>query len=66
MIKFNPAVKLILADVDETVADVYTPATPAMIDELNLLFPAGYNIQFWSGKHRLHEGLLEYLQSRHG
>ena len=66
MIKFHPEVKLILADVDETVADVFTPATPAMIDELNLLFPTGYNIQFWSGKHRLHEGLLEYLQSRHG
>jgi hydroxymethylpyrimidine pyrophosphatase-like HAD family hydrolase len=24
----------------------------------------GYNIQIWRGKHHLHEGLLEYLQSR--
>jgi hydroxymethylpyrimidine pyrophosphatase-like HAD family hydrolase len=37
MIQFNPAIKLVLADVDETVADVYTDATPEMIQELNLL-----------------------------
>ena len=27
--------------------------------------PNGYNIQVWDGEKRLHEGLLEYLESRH-
>jgi hydroxymethylpyrimidine pyrophosphatase-like HAD family hydrolase len=27
-------------------------------------FEVGYNIQLWDGKHHLHKGLLEYLQSR--
>jgi hypothetical protein len=26
-------------------------------------FPEGYNIQLWDGAHRLHTGLLEYLES---
>jgi hydroxymethylpyrimidine pyrophosphatase-like HAD family hydrolase len=34
---WNPNLKLILADVDETIADVYTDATPAMIKHLTLL-----------------------------
>jgi hydroxymethylpyrimidine pyrophosphatase-like HAD family hydrolase len=28
-------------------------------------FPEGYNIVVWGGKEHLHNGLLEYLQSRH-
>lgn len=28
-------------------------------------FLQGYNIVIWQGKHHLHHGLLEYLQSRH-
>ncbi len=35
MIQFNPSIKLALADVDETIADVYTKATSDMIHELN-------------------------------
>jgi hydroxymethylpyrimidine pyrophosphatase-like HAD family hydrolase len=35
MLQFNPSLKLVLADVDETIADVYTKATPDMIFELN-------------------------------
>lgn len=27
--------------------------------------PEGFNIVLWDGKHHLHHGLLEYLQSRH-
>ena len=27
-------------------------------------FPEGYNIQLWDGEHRLHAGLLEFLESR--
>ena len=106
MITFNPSIKLALSDVDETIADVYTKATPEMIHELSrfveegrALFlisgsglqsirervvdllkpgirhidfrnediaeiPEGHNIQLWDGEKRLHEGLLEYLQSR--
>ena len=36
-IKWNDQVKLIVTDVDETIADVYTPAKPEMINELNSL-----------------------------
>lgn len=39
-IKWNPNVKLIIADVDETIADVYTAATPEMVQQLNKLKPA--------------------------
>ncbi len=28
-------------------------------------FPEGYNIVVWSGERHLHDGLLEYLESRH-
>jgi hydroxymethylpyrimidine pyrophosphatase-like HAD family hydrolase len=28
-------------------------------------FPEGYNIVLWDGRRHLHDGLLEYLQSRH-
>jgi hypothetical protein len=31
-------------------------------DEDPAEFPEGYNIQLWNGEHRLHAGLLEYLQ----
>jgi hypothetical protein len=27
-------------------------------------FPQGYNIQLWDGAHRLHDGLLEFLEGR--
>lgn len=27
--------------------------------------PQGYNVQIWKGKKQLHDGLLEYLQSRY-
>jgi hypothetical protein len=27
-------------------------------------FPEGYNIQLWDGAHRLHAGLLEFLENR--
>jgi hypothetical protein len=32
-------------------------------DENPAEFPNGYNIQLWDGEHRLHTGLLEYLES---
>lgn len=34
LITWNNDIKLALSDVDETIAEVYTPAEPEMIDEL--------------------------------
>ncbi len=48
-IQFNPQAKLFLSDVDETVADNYTPAIPQMIDELSSLLAGGKKIVFISG-----------------
>ncbi len=48
-IKFNPNVRLILADVDETVADVYTAAHPDMIEQLNQLLSEGKVLFLISG-----------------
>lgn len=44
------------------------PATVRSIDfreEDPNEFPEGYNIVLWDGERHLHQGLLEYLQSRH-
>ncbi|HEX3082528.1 MAG TPA: hypothetical protein VHQ86_04705, partial [Candidatus Saccharimonadia bacterium] len=48
-VQFNPKATLFLSDVDETVADNYTPATSAMISELSLLLAEGKKIVFISG-----------------
>jgi len=48
-IKWNYKVKLIVADVDETVADVYKEASPEMIKELTLLLEEGLSIFFVTG-----------------
>lgn len=48
-ISFNPSLKLVLADVDETIADVYTNATPDMIHELNLFLEEGRVLFLVSG-----------------
>jgi hydroxymethylpyrimidine pyrophosphatase-like HAD family hydrolase len=39
--KWNNQVKLIISDVDETIADNYTPATPEMIKELSSVLEEG-------------------------
>lgn len=46
---FNPNIKLVLADVDETIADVYTDATPATIHELNTFVAEGRVLFLVSG-----------------
>jgi hydroxymethylpyrimidine pyrophosphatase-like HAD family hydrolase len=48
-ITWNRAVRLILADVDETIADMYTPAEPAMIAELSSLLSAGKKLFMVTG-----------------
>lgn len=49
MLEFNPSLKLVLADVDETIADVYTKATPAMIIALNSMLSDGKALFLVSG-----------------
>ncbi len=49
MLTINPKTKLILADVDETIADVYTDATPEMIDALSNLLSKGVVVFLISG-----------------
>lgn len=58
MITWNSEVKFILADVDETVAEVYTPAVSEMITELERLLRDGISLYFVSG------GSLESINER--
>ena len=48
-IAWNDNVRLVIADVDETIADVYTPAEPEMIVELNRLLGDGVRLFMVSG-----------------
>lgn len=48
-IKWNNNVKLILSDVDETIADVYTPASADMILSINKLLSRGIKLFMVSG-----------------
>lgn len=50
MIKWNPQVKLILSDVDETIADLYTEAESKMIDELRQLLDDNIVMFFITGQ----------------
>jgi hydroxymethylpyrimidine pyrophosphatase-like HAD family hydrolase len=49
-IKFNKNVKLIITDVDETIADIYLPAEPAMTKELSSLLQEGKSLFFVTGQ----------------
>ena len=49
-VKWNNKVKLIISDVDETVADLYVPADPKMADELAKLLKEGRSIFFVTGQ----------------
>ena len=48
-IKWNPKVKIIISDVDETIADLFMPATSEMISELNMLLSEGVALFLVSG-----------------
>lgn len=48
-IEFNPLVKLVFADVDETIADVYTDADPEMIIMLDKYLESGRYLFLVSG-----------------
>lgn len=64
MIKFNPSIKLALSDVDETIADVYTNATPEMIHELNSFIEEGRVLFLVSGGglHSIRERVVDLLK----
>ena len=46
---WNTKVRLILSDVDETIAEVYSPAETEMIEELSSLLKEGYKLFFVTG-----------------
>lgn len=50
MVTWNPSLKLVLSDVDETVADLYTAATPEMCRELEKVLADGTVIFFITGQ----------------
>lgn len=48
-IRFNQQLRLAFSDVDETIAEVYTVADPAMVDELNSLLAEGVKLFMVTG-----------------
>ncbi len=48
-IKWNSKVKIIVSDVDETIADLFLPASLEVIEELNMLLSEGKSIVFVTG-----------------
>lgn len=48
-IQWNKSLRLALADVDETIAEVYTPAEPEMIDELTKFLQEGRKLFMVTG-----------------
>lgn len=63
-ITFNDQIKLILADVDETIADVYCPAEPEMITELNKVLAEGRILFLVTGGSfkRVQAGIIEKVE----
>lgn len=57
-IEWNQELRLPLADVDETIADIYMPAEPEMITELGRLLADGYPLFLVTG------GGLEHVKRR--
>lgn len=64
MLQFNPKLKLVLADVDETIADVYTKATSEMITELNAFLEEGRALFLVSGGglQSIRERIIDHLR----
>lgn len=62
-IKWNSNVRLVIADVDETIAEVYTPATIEMIDELSSLLTDKIKLFMVTGGslNRVREGITNLI-----
>lgn len=65
-IEWNNDVRLVLADVDQTVADDFVPAAPEMVAELDALLDDGVSIVFVTGGplKRLRPRLLDSLSPK--
>lgn len=69
-IKWNNELKLIVSDVDETIADLYVKAEPEMIKELTTLLKEGKAIFFVTGQGlksvqwRIIDGILKSLRRK--
>ena len=48
-VKWNNKIKLVVSDVDETIADLFVPASPEMGAELNALLDEGKSLFLVSG-----------------
>lgn len=62
-ITWNNEVRLVLADVDETIAEVYTPAAPEMITELSSFLTDGGKLFMVTGGSlkRVREGITDLI-----
>ncbi len=62
-IQWNNKVRLVIADVDETIAEVYTPAEPAMITELTSFLTGGGKLFMVTGGSlkRVREGITDLI-----
>lgn len=65
-ISWNNASRLVLADVDETIAEVYTPAEPAMITELSSFLSDGGKLFMVTGGSlkRVREGITNLIDPK--
>lgn len=63
LVTWNDQIRLAVADVDETIAEVYTPAEPAMIDELSLFLSNGGKLFLVTGGSlkRVREGITDLI-----
>lgn len=63
-IKWNKQVRLVLSDVDETIAEVYTPAEPAMIRELSAFLKDGGKLFMVTGGSmaRVERGITSHIE----
>jgi hypothetical protein len=62
-ITWNDSIRLALSDVDETIAEVYTPAEPQMIDELTSFLQEGRKLFMVTGGSlkRVREGITDSI-----
>lgn len=63
-ITWNPDVRLAVSDVDETIAEVYTPAEPAMVAELSSFLSEGGKLFMVTGGSlkRVREGITNLIE----
>jgi len=65
-IEWNDQLKLSLSDVDETIADVYTPAEPEMVAELSTFLADGHKLFMVTGGSlgRVRAGITDFIDPK--